>query len=58
MSCTRIYDFIGGTELTLAATPCEAARQPEQEDPRWEIVRPNAAALLARHAERLAEFKR
>ncbi len=47
MSCTRIYDFIRGTEMRLLL--------PREEEPEWSLLRPGATGLelMRRHQDLL-----
>ena len=54
----RIFDFVTGTEVVLAAPPCRNAEIAGGERPVWDIIRPNSAAadLIRRHEKALHEL--
>jgi hypothetical protein len=53
MSCTRIYDFIGGKTLELP----QLASSDAVDEVRFDILRPNAGAadLVSAHVARLVQ---
>ena len=53
--CTRIYDFINGTDTVLAIPRGDATARP-----RFDILHPGVEAekLIARHLDRLASLNR
>jgi hypothetical protein len=59
MMCSRIYDFVTGTEVVLAAPPCHAIREAAPEGPNLDILRPNPAAkaLIKQHEETLLKLR-
>ncbi len=60
MRCTRIYDFVKGTEITLPMAPCPPGPLADDEHLLWNIFRADetTAALVKRHERFLSDFNR